>query len=205
MRKNRLLVIGLLSCWIVGLTGCAKQEIKNTDSKGKNIICFGDSITAGYGAGPGEDYPAQLAKLVNMPVINAGVSADTSFEGLKRIKQDVLDKDPYLVIIEFCGNDFLNKIPRQDTIANILKMAEAAQDQGAIVAIVDISAGMFLSEYRSSFGKLARQTGSIFIPSVLQRLLTNPSMKSDFFHPNSAGYKLVAERIRKVIHPYLKD
>ncbi|MBI5145140.1 MAG: hypothetical protein HZA27_03030, partial [Candidatus Omnitrophica bacterium] len=53
--------------------GCAKREIKNIDAKGKTIVCFGDSITFGYGVQPGEDYPAALAKIINFPVVNAGI------------------------------------------------------------------------------------------------------------------------------------
>ena len=87
--------------------GCAKREIKNLDSRGKNIVCFGDSITFGYGVGQGEDYPSILRKMVDTPVINAGLDGDTSSEALSRFQTDVLDKNPLLVIIEFSGNDFL--------------------------------------------------------------------------------------------------
>ncbi len=80
------------------LTGCAKREIKNIDSKGKNIVCFGDSVTFGYGAEPGGDYPSALTKMISIPVINAGIDGDTSTEALKRIKFDVLGRDPLLVI-----------------------------------------------------------------------------------------------------------
>jgi hypothetical protein len=47
--KTLLLVIGLLGYWIIGFSGCAQKDIVNLDSRGKNIICFGDSISFGYG------------------------------------------------------------------------------------------------------------------------------------------------------------
>lgn len=186
------------------ISGCAKREIKNMGSQGKNIICFGDSITFGYGVSQGEDYPSALAKLTAFPVINAGIDGDTTFEALKRIEGDVLGKDPLLVIIEFSGNDFLRKVPKEVTVDNIRKMAEYAQARGAMVAIADISAGMFLAEYRSLLNNLAKEKKAVFIPAVLNGIITNPSLKSDFLHPNAEGYKIVARRIHQAILPYLK-
>ncbi len=201
--KNKLLFVAFIA--FIALTGCAKREIKNIDAKGKNIICFGDSITFGYGVSPGEDYPAALAKIMNAPVINSGIDGDTTTEALERMSSDVLERDPLLVIIEFCGNDFLRKVPLELTINNIREMVERAQRAGAMVAVVDISAGMFLAEYRKAFGRLAREKQAIFIPSLLNGIITNPSMKSDFLHPNGNGYKMVAQRIYRVILPYLNQ
>jgi lysophospholipase L1-like esterase len=185
--------------------GCAKREIKNINSSGKNIICFGDSITFGYGVNPGEDYPTALSKMVDHPLINAGIDGDTTFEALKRIDSDCLQREPRLVIIEFCGNDFLRKIPKEVTAKNIGEMVDKIQSAGAMAAIVDVSAGMFLAEYRSIFSRLAKEKGAIFVTSVLNGIITNPTMKSDFLHPNAAGYKLVAQRVYTAVKPYLRD
>lgn len=209
MRKNSLgkkVFLFTFCCLLFFiLTGCSKREIKNINSRGTNIICFGDSITFGYGANPGEDYPAALAKIINIPVINSGIDGDTSSEALKRFDSDVSERDPFLVIIEFSGNDFLRKIPKEVTINNIKEMVEKAQAKGAMVAIVDISAGMFLAEYRRALNKLAKESGAIFIPHILNGIITNPSMKSDFLHPNANGYKMIAQRIYAAIKPYLKQ
>jgi lysophospholipase L1-like esterase len=199
----KLLAMGLLSCFFAVSFGCAKKEIRNIDSQGKNIICFGDSITFGYGAGPGEDYPLALSKMVDIPVVNAGIDGDDTIEALKRLKSDVLDRDPFLVIIEFGGNDFLRKIPRETTVSNVKEMVERIQAEGAIAVIADISAGMFLKEYRLAFARLAKDKGAIFIQGILSGIITNPSMKSDFIHPNAQGYKLIARRIYQAIQPYL--
>ncbi len=201
MKNNFVITLFILVCLF---NGCAKQEVANISAKGKNIICFGDSITFGYGAGSGEDYPTALAKMVELPVINAGASGDTTFEALKRLDDDVLKKYPRLVIIEFCGNDFLKKIPLETTVRNLDKMITRIQSSGAMVALVDISAGMFFKEYRGAFKKLAWQKKAIFVPEVLSKIITNPATKSDFLHPNQRGYKIVAGRIYKAISGYVK-
>jgi len=203
MGKINLKLISVILLFVLG--GCAKPEISNLNSQGKQIICFGDSITFGYGASEGEDYPTALAKLIKRPVINAGVDGDTTFEALERLEQDVLSKDPYLVIVEFCGNDFLRKIPRKNTVENLGVVIDRIQAKGAIVALVDISAGgVFLDEYRKDFKKLAAQKKAIFIPAILHQIITSSNMKSDFFHPNARGYKLIAERVYKSIVEYVK-
>jgi len=194
--------IGLLALILV-LAGCAKPEIRNANNTGSNIICFGDSITFGYGANPGEDYPSELRPMVKLPVINAGEDGDTTFLALERLDNDVLAKDPRLVIVEFCGNDFLKKIPREDTVKNLSRIIDRIQEKGAMVALVDISSGIFFKEYRRDFKRLAREKKAIFVPSVLSRIITNPEMKSDFFHPNEKGYKVVAGRVYKAIAPYI--
>ncbi|MDD5098095.1 MAG: GDSL-type esterase/lipase family protein [Candidatus Omnitrophica bacterium] len=202
MKKIKLKSLFVIS--LIILCGCAKPEIRNLNAQGANIICFGDSITFGYGANPGEDYPAILAQMVKFPVINAGVDGDTSFEALERLEKDVLDQNPRLVIVEFCGNDFLKKVPREDTVKNLAVIIERIQQKGAMVALVDISSGMFYQEYRRVFKKLAAEKKAILIPLLLNRIITNPAMKSDFFHPNARGYQLIAKRIYQAIAPYLK-
>jgi lysophospholipase L1-like esterase len=204
MRITKVLVIGLLGYWAIGLMGCSKREIKNLDAKGDTIICFGDSITCGYGAEAGEDYPAELAKLTKMRVVNSGINGDTSRQGIARIGQDVLAQQPRLVIIEFCGNDFLKKVPYDETLKNLRLMVQRAQEEGILVAVVDISAGMFMREYRRDFRKIANEEGAIFISQALKGIITNPSMKGDFLHPNAAGYKLLAQRVYTAVKPYLK-
>ena len=205
LKNKRFWVMVLLGFGLVGISACAKKEIKNIDSEGEELICFGDSITFGYGVKPGEDYPTLLSKMTNMPVINAGLDGDTSITALKRIKADVLDRKPFLVLVEFCGNDFLKDVPQDATINNIREMVLKIQKEGAITAIVDVSAGLFLRDYRVKFSKLAEETGSIFVPAVLSGIITNPSMKSDFMHPNPQGYKIIAERIYRAINPYLES
>ena len=187
------------------LFGCARQEVKNIGAKGKTIVCFGDSLTYGYGVNPGQAYPDSLKKMVKVPVINSGVDGDTTSDALKRINRDVLDHDPLLVIIEFGGNDYLKQVPKETTVENINKMVDMIQAKKAMVALVDISAGVFLNDYRAPYAKIAREKGTIFVPRILNGIITNPNLKSDFLHPNSQGYLIVAKRIYHSISPYLKE
>src|SRR6185369_7718146 len=102
------------------MTGCAlgrenivqKQPKKLNITDQSTIVCFGDSLTYGHGADTIKDsYPMVMQKWVNVPVINAGLNDDTTAGALVRIKKDVLDNNPVIVIIDFGGNDLYNSNP----------------------------------------------------------------------------------------------
>ncbi|MBI3118467.1 MAG: hypothetical protein HYZ00_07260, partial [Candidatus Hydrogenedentes bacterium] len=100
----------VLAAWlplVLGGCGVDYDDVANIANTRTAIVCFGDSITHGYGASPGRDYPARLAELLGTPVINAGVDGDTTASALKRLEEDVLIEEPRLVIVELGGNDFL--------------------------------------------------------------------------------------------------
>ena len=88
-------------------------------SKSQTIICFGDSLTYGTGAGKGMDYPSQLSKLIGKPVLNAGVPGDTTARALIRLDRDVLSKNPDLVLITLGGNDLKNGVSKDVAFSNL--------------------------------------------------------------------------------------
>src|SRR5579859_2874246 len=88
----------------------------------KNIIFFGDSLTAGYGVSPNQAFPALIGRRIDslhLPyqVINAGVSGETSAGGKSRINW-VLRQPVSIFILELGGNDGLRGIPLSGTTAN---------------------------------------------------------------------------------------
>jgi acyl-CoA thioesterase-1 len=198
------LIFALLAALVVS---CSKRNlnIKNVASTGTTIVCFGDSITRGHGVEQDQSYPAILGKMLHMSVINAGIDGDTSTEGLKRVESDVVERGPFLVVIEFGGNDFMQKILLDETLANVRRMIDMAQARGAMVALFDISAPFLMSEYRKPFADLAREKSAIFISGALSGILLDPSMKSDFVHPNALGYRAIAHRVFRAILPYVNQ
>lgn len=206
--NSQVKVFLLAACCLLLATlvlGCVKTRVKNIDSKGKNIVCFGDSITAGHGAEREQAYPFLISRMVVFPVVNSGIDGDTSREALKRIEPNVLSREPLLVIIEFGGNDFLTKIPLDETIKNLEVMIKKMQAEGAMVAVVDVSSGIVMDSYRNEFKRLSRRHSAIFVPRILDGILTDPLLKSDYIHPNAEGYKIVAQRVYQAIIPYLNE
>ena len=92
------------------------------------IVAFGDSLSAGYGVGPGEAFPDQLeaalrAKGYDVRVANAGVSGDTTTGGLARLDWSVPDSAD-IVIVELGANDALRGIQPDITRANLSDIVE---------------------------------------------------------------------------------
>ncbi len=193
MLKNILIFL-----LVIFLTGCGtKTDILNLDSKGKTIVCFGNSITKGVDTEERSDFPSLLSKKISLPVINAGVGGDTTQDALLRLKE-VLAKEPKIVLVEFGANDFFQKIPKAETLKNLDGIVKRLQQKGVIVVLLHIRLGM-LDEYISGFKKIAKKRKALLVKDILKDIIDNPSLKIDSIHPNAEGNKVLAERIFKEI------
>lgn len=181
------------------------QAIRNLHSSGETIICFGDSLTEGVGANSGEDYPSVLSRQIGFPVVNAGRRGDTTAQALERLSDTVLRRNPRLVIVLLGGNDFLRQVPRSESRKNLTEIVSRLQERGAMVAIAGIRLGVFTDEFGAIYQDIAKEFGALYIPQVMQGILTDGKLKSDTIHPNGAGYRLMAERIAVKIKPLLRE
>ncbi len=198
----KIIFISLLLPLVI--LSCSPRNISHLDSKGKTIVCFGDSLTEGYGVNPGEDFPSLLGKYFSIPVINSGQSGETTRDAIRRIDRDVLAHNPKLVIIEFGANDFFKQIPKEETLKNMEEIVSNIHKTGAMTAIAIVKVGLIRNRYKSGFEKIAKKYGSIIIPDVMKDIINNPKLKYDGIHPNAEGYKIIAEQISERISPYIE-
>jgi len=196
--------------WMIGVVIVAglfyflrggKTQIKNFPNNNRAVVAFGDSLTAGYGAPVGTSYPDALAKKINRPVVNLGVSGETAAQAPARIEQ-VLDERPYMVLIEFGANDHMRQLNRQAAIHAVAQIVDRVQAAGAIAVIVD-TGGPGMGEYTKAYKQMAKEKGALFVPGIIKGIFYKPSLKSDQVHPNAQGYALVADKVHKVIKDYL--
>lgn len=189
------------------LASCGGEDdraVRNLASSGTTLVCFGDSLTQGVGAGPGEDFPSLLAAALPIPVVNAGVAGETTADGLRRLERDVLSRNPRLVLVFFGGNDFLRRIPPEETRRNLEEMVERIQATGAVVVLVGVKAGFFTDETGPLYEAVARGRGVVHIPDALAGILSDPRLRSDAVHPNAAGYRKLADRLLTRLRPLLE-
>lgn len=170
---------------------------------GSNIIFFGDSLVQGVGASEGKSMPSLLAEKIGMPVINAGVSGDTTEMALVRIEKDVLSKDPKLVIIVLGGNDFLRRVSKEQTLINIKNIITQVQAKGGSVVLAGFNASIFGS-YNSDYKKIAKETKSGFVDNIFSGILNSRELMSDAIHPNDKGYEKMVEKFVPVVKEILK-
>jgi lysophospholipase L1-like esterase len=170
-------------------------NVRNLDSRGTNVIAFGDSLTAGYGASAGEDYPTRVAAATGVTIINSGVSGDTTETAMARLDTDVLAHDPRIVIIGLGGNDYLQGVSISTTEANLRKIVEKVDGAGAMVILLGFRFPSINADYEAMYKRIGHDEQCLFVANVLSGILTNPQLKSDEVHPNARGYQLMADRV----------
>ena len=181
------------------------RSIESTKPTGETIICFGDSLTFGTGAGKGMDYPSQLAKMLRKPVINEGVPGDTTARALGRLYRDVLSKNPDVVLITLGGNDLKNGVPKKFALDNLKMIVKSIQERGAKVIIGGLKIPDMDRGFGDGYEELAKQTGATLIPNIYEGIMGNPQLMSDPIHPNDSGYRIMARRFYDALVPFEKS
>ena len=87
------------------------------------ITVLGDSLVSGYGVTIQNSFPSLLQKEllknnVDVKVINAGLSGDTSAGGLERLEW-VLQDNPNILILVLGSNDMLRGVNPESTKKNL--------------------------------------------------------------------------------------
>ena len=178
------------------------------------IVCFGDSLTAGYGTDPGESYPDDLQQLLDgngqhLRVVNEGISGNTTKDGLARINR-VLALHPALVVVEFGGNDGLRGVPIADTRANLDQILSTLQRSGTRIALAGItlppSYGQdYIHQFDETYTVLAKKYRVPLLPFLLQGAYGVPGMiQPDGIHATAQGNGVVAHNILQLIQPQLR-
>ncbi len=182
------------------LAGCSQpQPALQPLQPGDVILAFGDSLTRGTGARPGQDWPRVLERLSRHRVINAGIPGEVSSEGLKRLPGLLDEHRPALVILLHGGNDLLRKWPQLETAANLQKMIRIIRKRGAQVVLVAVPRPALLLSDARLYAEVAEKEKVPLLENSLSNLLGSSTYRSDSIHLNAAGYRQLAEQIYEFI------
>ncbi len=203
MKKILILLGGLIILMVFYRAILYRPVPTNAHASGETIVCFGDSLTFGTGAGTDEDYPSRLASLLGREVINSGVPGNTTADALKRLEHDVLAHNPRVVLITLGGNDLMHDVPRDEAFENLEAIVRRIHRHGALVIVGGIDVPLFDRGFDDAHEDLQRRTGCLLIPNVLKGLIGKHHLMSDRIHPNGDGYEIMARRFHKEIEPYL--
>ncbi len=108
------------------------------------------------------------------------------------------------MIVLLGGNDFLRRMPTDDTFRNLSTIVERIRARGAAVVLVGVSVGLISDSYSDEYEQLARRTSAGLVPDILDDILGRGDRMSDAIHPNDEGYRLMAERIEPAIRGLLQ-
>jgi acyl-CoA thioesterase-1 len=203
----------LLAGWAQPATGTSEKS----PAARKNVVVLGDSLAAGLGVDPSEAYPALLQEKINsagwnFTIVNAGVSGDTSADGLNRINW-LLKRKMDVLILELGGNDGLRGIPASATetnlqmiIGRVKQMYPRAQ---IIIAGMQMPPNMgdtYTTAFRKIYPTLAERNHAALVPFLLQGVAADPKLNQpDHIHPTAEGHRVVAENVWKVLRPILAE
>lgn len=196
MRLSRGLccLIAMLIC-----SACTTGPILPSLAADARILAFGDSLTRGIGAGPGESYPEVLSGLTGRTVINAGIPGETSGEGVARLAELLERERPALVIICSGGNDFLRRLDRGETTRNLLAMVRMAKERNVAVVLVAVPELGFTLKPPPLYREVAQAEAVPLEAEALSAILAKGSLKSDYIHPNAKGYHRLAKAVATLL------
>jgi len=180
------------------LNGCGRPTV-NTVTPETVVVAFGDSLTEGYGTEAAASYPAMLAKLLGCKVVNAGVSGEVSGEGARRLPNVLSRYKPDLVVICHGGNDFLNGGSDAAVEQNVRTMVSAVQASGADAVVLGVPRPGLLLRAPPFYAAVAKEHRLPCDVTIVPRVLSSASLKSDLIHPNEEGYRQIAQRVADLI------
>ena len=178
------------------------------------LVCFGDSLTAGLGTGPGESYPdylqADLDRLhYHYRVDNQGISGNTTKDGVERLPE-ILALHPAVVLVEFGGNDGLRGLRIEDTRANLDTIVSTLKNSSAKIALAGISLPPdygpdYIRQFNETYTLLAKKYNVPMLPFLLKDVYGVPGMmQRDQTHATARGNQIVARNVIPLILPLLK-
>jgi acyl-CoA thioesterase I len=178
------------------------------------IVCFGDSLTAGYGTDPGKSYPDYLqtdldARGYHYRVVNEGISGNTTKDGVERIDAIVAMK-PAMVVVEFGGNDGLRGLRIEDSRSNLDKIVGTLKASGTKVVLAGITLPPdygpdYIQQFNETYTLLAKKYNVPLLPFLLKDVFgVDGMMQRDRTHATAEGNEIVAKNVLPLILPLLK-
>ena len=219
MLKNTLyLAISFLILSSCGGTTSQKAETITKDSlptvdstQKKNILFFGNSLTAGLGVEPEESFPALIGNKIDSlklayKITNAGLSGETTAAGKARIDW-ILKQKVDVFVLELGANDGLRGIPVSETEKNLQDIVDQVKakypDAELVMTGMQVPPNMgakYASEFSLIFKKLAEKNNMALVPFLLEKVggVSNLN-QSDGIHPTAKGHRILAENVWKVL------
>ena len=177
------------------------------------LVCYGDSITAGYGLPYGESYPGFLKKKLDAQgygykVINQGTSGATTKDALAGLPF-LLRVHPEIVIVEFGGNDGLRGLPVEQSRSNLDQLLTALESAHVKIVLAGITLPPdygpdYIRSFEQVFRNLAVKHHVAFVPMLYENLIRVPgTIQDDGIHPTAKGSAIIADTIFPVLKPLL--
>jgi acyl-CoA thioesterase-1 len=178
------------------------------------LVCYGDSITAGYGLDSGQAYPDALQRDLDHAgyryrVSNQGTSGATSKDAVVGLRS-IVALHPDAVIVEFGGNDGLRGLPPAETRRNLDAVLTGLENAHIRILLAGITlppnyGREYIQQFEAVFKDLAAKHHVAFVPMIYKDLVHVPgTIQTDGIHPTAKGSEIVARTLLPAVVPLLR-
>ncbi len=211
----------------LSLLACQSEPAKNTPTlpsptstekasgPKKNIVFFGNSLTAAYNLSPEQGFTAHIQRRIDSlglsyTCVNAGLSGETTADGVNRIDW-VLQQPVDIFVLELGANDALRGLPVSESKKNLQAMFDKVKAKypncklvlAGMLAPPNLGAN-YTDAFRDMYPALAKKNDAALIPFLLENIGGIPELNlPDGIHPNVEGQKVMAENVWAVLEPLL--
>ncbi len=181
------------------------------------VVVLGDSLTAGYGVRSTEAYPALLQREIDSAglvarVVNAGVSGDTTADGLRRVDAAV-DARTTILVVALGANDGLLRRPVSDVAENLESIVDRARARSPSIRIVIAGVRMppqigaeYARAFNATFAAVASRTDAVLLPDLLDEVGGIAALnQDDGIHPTADGQRRIAKTVWSALRPVLAE
>jgi acyl-CoA thioesterase I len=177
------------------------------------IVCYGDSITAGYGLMSGQAWPDYLQQKLDAhgyhyKVSNQGTSGATTKDAVADLHA-VLLLHPEVVVVEFGGNDGLRGLPPDQTRRNLDQVLSTLEAAHVKILLAGITlppnyGADYIHQFEQVFRDMAAKHHVAFVPMIYKDLVNVPNtIQQDGIHPTAKGSNILADTLLPALRPLL--
>ncbi len=181
------------------------------------LIIIGDSLIQGYGLPKEKGFVNQLQKKlsekkINISLINAGVSGDTTAGGLSRVDWSITD-DINAVAIALGANDMLRGISPKFSKKNLSRIITKIKEKNLPILLIGIQSienfgTTYKKEFDVMFSDLADEFELSLYPDLMAPILNNENdlsiyLQKDMLHPNEKGVEILVWGILPTITNFI--
>ena len=179
----------------------------------KNILIFGDSLSAGYGIAIEKSWGHLLQQELQRTqsgfgVVNSSISGETTSGGRERIAQALKQFRPAIVVVELGANDGLRGAPIKDIGANLSYIIEKSQSSGAKILLLGMRlppnyGEPYITQFANMYPRLAKKYHILLLPFLLEGVAAD-QFQADNLHPVAAAQQRimlnVMQELKHLLH-----
>ena len=208
-----VLMVGVMTGATVSAQSTPSHESKANDKPVKMVV-LGDSLSAGLGLPAASAFPTRLQKAlkdrgIDVDMINAGVSGDTSSGGRDRLDWSI-PEGTQAVIVELGANDALRGIDPKITRVALTDIVSRLKGRGIAVMLCGMLAppnygSDYADRFNSIYPDLAKAFDVPLYPFFLAGVAADAKLnQADGIHPTAEGVDIIVNNMLPTVETFLR-